>query len=461
MGTLSSALNIAVEAMQAEQGALDTTSNNIANANTPGYSRQTVNFVEVPPVEYGGQLYGTGVQIGQITSQRNSILQIRFDQETQQQGSLNSFLTSMQQVQTMFNETSGTGLESSITAFFNSLQQLSTDPSNTNLRQAVLTSAENMAQNFNGISSNLTSLQQSLNLSVTQSVNQINSLTSQVAQLNDEISAAVTTGQNAGSLVDQRDQLVNQLSGLVDVSEIDAGNGNLTLTTTSGAALVVGNQSFQLTTQADPATGFQHVYSLGTDITSTITGGALGGDIQARDTTIPSVLSSLDSLASNIETSFNSVNEAGTDLNGNPGGDFFVPPPTGGAGAAATMSVAIIDPSKIAGSLDGSVGDNSNINAMLALQNQGIVNGQTPLNAYSNLVFQVGNDVASAQSELQGATATAQQLQNQIGSISGVSINEESANLVQYQQAYQAAAQVASIISGLASTVINMISTSH
>ena len=461
MGTLSSALNIAVGAMLADQAALDTTSNNIANANTPGYSRQTVNFDETPPVEYGGQLFGTGVEIGQITSQRNNVLQMSLDQATQQQSKYDSYLTSMQQVQTLFNETSGTGLQSSITAFFSSLQQLSTDPSNTSLRQAVLSAAQNMAQDFNSTSSSLTSLQQNVDQSVPQAVSQINSLTSQIAQLNSEVSAAESTGQNAGSLVDQRNQLISQVSGIIDVSQVDAGNGSVTLTTTSGAALVVGNKSFQLTTQANPTTGFQDVYSMGKDITSTINGGSLGGTLQVRDSTIPSVLSSLDSLASSLENSFNSVNKAGTDLNGNPGGNFFVPPAAGGAGAAATMSVALTDPSQIAAALDGSAGDNANVNAMLALQNQGIVNGQTPINAYSNLVFQVGNDVASAQSEEQGVTATVQQLQNQIGSISGVSINEEAANLVQYQQAYQAAAQVASVISNLTSTAIDMVSGSH
>lgn len=461
MGTLSSALNIAVGAMLADQAALDTTSNNIANANTPGYSRQTVNFEETPPVEYGGQLFGTGVEIGQITSQRNNVLQMSLDQATQQQSKYDSYLTSMQQVQTLFNETSGTGLQSSITAFFNSLQQLSTDPPNTSLRQAVLSAAQNMAQDFNSTSSSLTSLQQNVDQSVPQAVSQVNSLTSQIAQLNSEVSAAESTGQNAGSLVDQRNQLISQVSGIIDVSQVDAGNGNVTLTTTSGAALVVGNKSFQLTTQANPTTGFQDVYSMGKDITSTITGGSLGGTLQVRDSTIPSMLSSLDSLASSLENSFNSVNKAGTDLNGNPGGNFFVPPPAGGAGAAATMSVALTDPSQIAASLDGSTGGNANVNAMLALQNQGIVNGQTPINAYSNVVFQVGNDVASAQSEEQGVTATVQQLQNQIGSISGVSINEEAANLVQYQQAYQAAAQIASVISNLTSTAIDMVSASH
>jgi flagellar hook-associated protein 1 FlgK len=447
--------------MLADQAALDTTSNNIANANTPGYSRQTVNFEETPPVEYGGQLFGTGVEIGQITSQRNNVLQMSLDQATQQQSKYDSYLTSMQQVQTLFNETSGTGLQSSITAFFNSLQQLSTDPPNTSLRQAVLSAAQNMAQDFNSTSSSLTSLQQNVDQSVPQAVSQVNSLTSQIAQLNSEVSAAESTGQNAGSLVDQRNQLISQVSGIIDVSQVDAGNGNVTLTTTSGAALVVGNKSFQLTTQANPTTGFQDVYSMGKDITSTINGGSLGGTLQVRDSTIPSMLSSLDSLASSLENSFNSVNKAGTDLNGNPGGNFFVPPPAGGAGAAATMSVALTDPSQIAASLDGSTGGNANVNAMLALQNQGIVNGQTPINAYSNLVFQVGNDVASAQSEEQGVTATVQQLQNQIGSISGVSINEEAANLVQYQQAYQAAAQIASVISNLTSTAIDMVSASH
>ncbi len=461
MGTLGSALNISVQAMLADEAALSTTSNNIANANTPGYSRETANFAEAPPVQWGGQLYGTGVELTGITSQQSGVLQQLLNQDTQQQSQYNSFLTTMQQVQTLFNETSGSGLQSSITAFFNSLQQLSTDPSNTTYRQAVLTSAQNMAQNFNSASASLATLQQNADTSVTQSVNQINSLLPQIAQLNSQVSEAQSTGQNAGAFLDQRNQLITQLSGLINVSEIDASNGNITLTTANGAPLVVGNKSFQLTTQPDSATGFQEVYSQGNNITSTISGGALGGALQARDTTIPSIISSLDSLASNLETSFNSVNQAGFDLNGNPGGNFFTPPPAGGAGAAGTMSVAITDPAQIAASLDGSAGDNSNVNAMLALQNQAIVNGQTPLNAYSNLVFQIGNDVSTAQSEQQGAQASIQQVQNQIGSVSGVSINEEAANLIQYQQAYQAAAQVASVIQSLTSTVITMVSSVH
>jgi flagellar hook-associated protein 1 FlgK len=455
VGTLISSLNMALQSMQAEQEALSTTTNNISNVNTPGYTRQTVSFEEAPPVQYGGLLLGNGVSVGQITSQRDELLQTRLDQETQQQAKYNSYLGNMQQVQTLFNETTGNGLQSSLTSFFNSLQQLSTSPSDPSLRQGVLTAAQNLAQTFNTTANSLSQLQQNADSTVTQSVNQINSLTSQIATLNVQISSATSSGQNAGTFIDQRDQLVNQLSGLVDVSSIDTGNGTVTLTTSSGAPLVVGNQSFQLTTQTN-SSGFQDVYSQGTDITSALTGGSLAGAIQARDQSIPSIMSSLDALASGLGNSMNSINEAGTDLNGNPGGAFFTVPSTGSSGAAATISVAITNPSQIAGSLNGSAGDNSNINAMIALQNETIINGQTPLNAYSNLVFQVGNDVSTAQSESTASQSMVQQLQNQIGSVSGVDINEESVNLVQYERAYQAAAQVSSVIDSLTATAINL-----
>ncbi len=456
MGTLMSSLNTALQSMQAEQEALATTTNNIANVNTPGYTRQTVSLEEAPPVQYGGLLLGNGVQIGQITSQRDSLLQTRLDQETQQQSKSGSYLGTMQQVQTLFNETTGNGLQGTLSAFFNSLQQLSTSPSDLSLRQGVLTAAQNLAQSFNSTASNLSQLQQSANLTVGQSVTQINNLTSQIAALNVQVSAATASGQNAGTFIDQRDQLISQLSGLIDVSSIDTGNGFVTLTTSNGTTLAAGNQSFQLTAQVNPATGFQDIYSQGSDITTSLTGGSLAGAIQVRDQSIPSILSSLDSLASGIGNSVNSVNQAGTDLNGAAGGNLFSVPASGSSGAASTIAVSITDPSKIAASLNGTAGDNSNVNAMLALQNQSIVNGQPPLSAYSSLVFQVGNDVSTAQSDSTSAQAMVQQLQNQIGSVSGVSINEESVNLVQYERAYQAAAQVTAVISSLTAEAINL-----
>jgi flagellar hook-associated protein 1 len=460
MGSLSASLNISTQALQAEQTAIQTTSNNIANVNTPGYSRQVANFEDNPPIRVGNLTLGSGVQISQITSLRSAVLDLRVNQETQQQGSLNAFITAGQQIQSLFNEPSGTGLQAPFTAFFNSLSQLSVNPSDSNTRQSVLTAAQNLATAFNQTSTNLSNIQRSEDLSVTQSVSQINTLTSQIATLNTQVSAASGTGQNPGPFIDQRQQLINQLSNLVDVSSIDAGNGSLTLTTSSGAPLVVSGQSFQLTAQANPITGFKDVFSQGADITSKITGGELAGQIQIRDQQIPTTLASLDSLASGLANAVNTQNQQGFDVNGNPGGNIFVPPPAGGAGAARSLAVAITNPSLIAasgGPAPGSPGDNTNANALLNLQNQAIVNGQTPLNAYSGIVFQIGNAVSTAQSNQQAGGVVLQQLQNLQAGVSGVDINEEAANLVRFQAAYTASAHIASIIDTLIQATINMV----
>lgn len=459
MGSLSASLNIAINSMLAEQGALQTASNNIANANTPGYSRQRADLEETPPMQIGKYTLGTGVALADITSLRDSILDVRVNQETQQEGKLDAFVSGGQQIQVLFNETSGTGLQSSLSAFFNSLNQLSANPSDLTVRQGVLTAAQNLAQGFQQSSENLSTLQRNTDLGVQQSVTQINSLTTQIAQVNQEVAGAVSTGANAGPFEDQRQQLITQLSNYVDVSTIDAGNGSLTLTTNSGAPLVVGNQSFVLSTHTDTTSGFQHVYSNGNDITAQISGGQLAGQIQLRDQEIPSIQASLDTLAYNLATAINAQHQQGVDLNGVQGGNLFVAP-TQLQGAATSMSVAITDPNKVAASAGpppGAAGDNANANALLALRNQTFVNGQTPLGYYSGIVFKIGNDVASAQTEQTSTGQVLLQIQNLQGGVSGVDVNEEAANLIRFQNAYQASAQVASIINTLLQTTINMV----
>ena len=291
----------------------------------------------------------------------------------------------------------------------------------------------------------------------TRPASQINTLTSQIAQVNQQVTAAQSSGQGAGPFIDQRQQLLTQLSNLVDISEIDDGKGSLTITTTNGAPLVVGGQSFQLTTATNPTTSFQDVFSQGSDITSKITSGQLAGQIQIRDQEIPSIQSSLDTLASGLANAVNTQNAAGFDLNGAPGGNPFVPPPAGGVGAAESLAVATTDPSKIAASSDGTAGDNTNANALLALQNQTIVAGQTPLNYYSGLIFKVGSDVSNALTEQQSNATILQQVQSLQGGVSGVDVNEEAANLIRFQTAYTASAQLSTVINTLLQTTINIV----
>jgi flagellar hook-associated protein 1 len=455
MGGLSGTLGIALGALGADQGAVAVTSNNIANVNTPGYSREQVNLSENPSILVGRVLFGTGVTLDPTTSIRDNLLETRLDQENTSAGQLSSFLGPMNQVQALFNETSGSGLQAPLTAFFNSLSSLSNNPSNPASRQGVITAGQNLAGAFQQDSSNLQSLQANTDLGVQQSVTQINQLTQQIAALNPKISTAESLGQDPGAILDQRTQLVRQLSGLVGISESNAGNGSLTITTSAGSALVVGNQSFALTTQVNANTTYHDVYAQGTDITSSLTGGALGGEIQVRDQEIPSILTKLDTFAYGLETAVNTQSKAGFDANGNAGVNFFTQPASA-VGAASSIAVAITDPNLVAASSDGTVGGNGNAQALANLQNQTIVGGQTPANYYSGLIFQIGNDVSQATSEQSAVGLVQQQLTDQRGAISGVSLDEEAVNLIRYQAAYQASANVVNVVNTLLTATLNM-----
>ncbi len=318
----------------------------------------------------------------------------------------------------------------------------------------MLTAAQNLATAFNVAANNLTSQRTSLDQSVQQAVGQINQLSGQIAQLNGEIANLQNAGESACTFVDQRTQLIDQLSSLVDVSVIPTDN-TLTITTANGTSLVAGQQSFQLTTHPD-ASGVEHLFAEGSDITSTIVSGQLGGLLAARDQQIPAIQAQLDKLASSLANAVNGVQVAGYDLNGAAGTNLFKTPPPNGVGAAASLAVSLTDPSLIAASSDGTAGSNGNAQALYDLRNQAIVQGQSPTDYYSGIVFNVGNAVSNANAEQSASNLVLQQLNDQRASISGVSLDQEAANMMQYQQAYAASAQVISAINTMMQDVINM-----
>lgn len=280
-------------------------------------------------------------------------------------------------------------------------------------------------------------------------------MTQQIAQLNGQIGILENAGQSAGTFLDQRIQLIKQLSSLIDVSVIPSDN-TITLTTTSGTALVAGQQSFSLSAAPD-SSGATHVFSQGKDITSTIVSGQLGGLLAVRDQQIPAIQSQLDNLAASLADSVNSVQTSGYDLNGNAtSGVSLFSVPTSLTGAAANVSIAITEPSLLAASSDGTAGSNGNAEAMYALRNQGIISGESASDYYSRIVFNVGNAVGNATAQQNASDLVLQQLNNQRSSISGVSLDEEAANLIQYQQAYAASAKVVSTINSMMETVIAM-----
>ncbi len=461
MSGLFGSMSIALQSLLAQQGAMGGVANNVANANTPGYSRETPILEETPPTSRGNVLVGTGVTMDKVGSVRDNILNLRILQESQRQASLNSYQQSMNQVEALFNDTQGAGLRNVLSNFFNGFQSLAANPTSSPLRQAVLTAGQNLADTFNQTGRSLTTIRSGLDQSVVQTVDQINQLTSQIASLNGQIPAVSVAGQDAGGLLDQRDRALHNLFQLVDTAVIHSADGTVSVTTSSGAILVAGNVSQPLTVQLETDSGMHDVFSNGTDITSAITGGKLQGYLDARDDIIPSTQSNLDNLAASLISAVNAQQQAGFDLNGSQGQDFFVPftPATPGsnAGAAAAMAVALTSPDQVAGSPDGTAGNKGNATALAEIQNKAIVSGQTAGDCYSNLVSQVGNAVSNASAEQEAVSLVLQQLTNQRSAISGVSLDEEASNLILYQRAYEAAARVISIVDQLTSETVNML----
>jgi flagellar hook-associated protein 1 len=451
MSNLNSIMSIATGSLQAEQGALSVTTNNIANSNTPGYSREVVELSESQPISDGNIQMGTGVTLQGFQSVRDQVLDSQINDQTQQVNYSQAQSNAMEQLQTTFSSDT-TGLGADMTAFFNSVSQLTTDPSSTAMRQTVLSNATDVANDFNSASSAISQLQTGLNESVPPSVNEINQLTTQIAALNQQVAGMQAAGQDPGSAEDQLDQLVSQLSQITSLQTSNTANGE-TITTGNGTPLVIGNQSFALGTTTG-ANGMLEVTQNGQDITSTLTGGSLGGTLQVRDQQLPAMQSQLDNLASQFSSAVNSANESGYDLTGAAGQAMFTT--SGTSGAAASIQLALTSPSQIAASSDGTAGSSGNLANLLAVQNTTLASGMTPLDAYSNIVYTVGNSVSQAQTNNTAANAALSQLQTQQASISGVSLDQETTNMMQYQQAYQAAAKVVSTVDSLYSILIDM-----
>jgi flagellar hook-associated protein 1 FlgK len=286
-------------------------------------------------------------------------------------------------------------------------------------------------------------------------VGQVNTLTATIASLNKQI-ASISPNQDAGTLEDQRQQAITQLSQYVGLNQTTTENNGITLTTSNGALLVAGDQSYAMSTAQ--ISGTTHVLAgiAGQDVTSGLTGGSLGGVLEARDQELPAVTTALDNLAYGIATQTNTQNEAGLDGNGNAGAALFTLSSTA-SGAAASIALATTDPSAIAAAATGE-GTSGNGNALLLadLSTADVVGSQTASGYYAALLGQIGTAASSATTDSTAQQTTLTQLTTQRDSLSKVSLDEEAANLTQYQRSYQAAAKVLTIADSIMAGAINL-----
>jgi len=476
MGTISSAFSSISQGLDADQSALNIVANNVANANTPGYTEETPNWQQNQPIVVDGVSYGAGVTETGATSVRDRVLEERLDQQQQLASASGSRLTALNTVQALFTPDSGSStstagdIGSDLTGFFNSLSSLEANPTNNALRQSVLSAAATLSGDVSGAAASLNAQRSGLDQEASSATSQVNALTGAIAQLNLQIQST-SPDADAGTLEDQRQQDLSQLSQLVGINQVTTENNGLSVTTTSGQLLVSEGSSFQVTNGT--VGGTTHFFVGGTDITAQLSsgGGQLGGLLTARDQDIPSVLKSLDTLAYNVSTQVNALNNAGTDYDGvegtgtNSSGTvgtgatplYIFNQPAQVAGSAAAMSVVMTDPNQIAAAgLGSGTGDNSNAVAMAALGGQGIVNGQTPTDYYSSFVTTLGSTVSGVQTENTAQNASVTQLQTQNNALSGVNLNDEAASMTTLERSYQAASQVFTMLNTIMASALNL-----
>lgn len=464
-------VEIGRRALHAQQAGLNVTSHNVANANTPGFSRRQVNLEHVVSGANGS--VGVGVDAASVTRARSTFVDAQARVQQQVLGyweELESKLSGLEAVftepagagasetGTVFNEASGMGLSGSLSRFWNAWQDLANSPESGSARAVVRQEGEYLSTSLRQYAVQLQGSRTQLDEEVRGAVGEVNEILDQLGQLNAQIPRARASANGAADLEDQRDLLVDKLSALADVAVSEKENGQLTVLL-GGRNLVEDDHVVHLQVRqlaGDGMTTSQVVYS--DDRTPAVVGeGRLRGLVEVRDEVIPGMLGRLDELAAGLVTEINRAHRAGYGRDGSTGIDFFDPAKR--SAANVTLDQAVVDDlNNIAASGDGSPGDNGSALALAGLRNARILAGgtETVEGFYTGMLGELGTRSQEAQTMAGNHRLFAQQIENRRQSVQGVSLNDEAAQLVLFQRAYQAAARTVSVIDDLLEVTINM-----
>lgn len=438
---LGSLLGLAQSGLAASAYALDVTGSNVSNVNTPGYSRRT------PDLQ---SMLGGGVTAGNASRVFDQFSAARMIVTGGSSGSAGARDNALGSVSQLFNETQAPGIADAMSRFFSSMSALSASPDDPTARNAMLSAADSFASRVRSVATDLASQRDSLLGQAKGTVDEINGLTAQIAQLNGDITKTTGAGGDASALEDKRQSLVAQLSQKVDVKVVTDTTGQVTILG-AGTALVSGGTVTKLSVGVDASGNTQVNASAnggpGSDVTGSITGGKLGGLITARDTDIPAVQSKLDTFVNEIGTAINTQHAAGYGADGVTGRPLFsFGGPPGTAQSFALDPNMVGHPERVAAASDPAAapGDNGNAALLAGLGSGLIASGgtKTPSDAFGDIVGFVGTMKQSADREVDVQQSLYTQAKTMNDSASGVSLDEEMANLSMYQRAYEANAKV-------------------
>jgi flagellar hook-associated protein 1 len=539
---MSDLLSIGMSGLLAYRRALDTVSHNISNANTAGYSRQRVELTARPGAGAGFGYMGTGVDVATVRRIGDGLVTARMQTDASAYGRLQSYHGVATRIDGLLSDADA-GLSRPLRSFFDATNALAQDPSSTAARQNLLGAADTLAVRMRETQAQLDGMEGELNTRMRTTVDEINQLSGALADLNREIVQGYGNfgGQPPNDLLDRRDQLLQDLSARVGISTVSQPDGSVNVFTGGGQALVLGREATALGVAPDLYNSgrLDIAHAGGARITAQISGGTLGGLLDARRELIDPTRARLGRIAAGISESINAQHALGFDANGAPGGDLFAPlrgaafaastntgsaqvqvgfgdlgalgdadyelrfdgaawslnnlrngqavplsgtgtagDPLTGAGlelridnapaagdrflirptayAASGMAVAISDPAQVAAGSTAASGDNGNALAMAALGSNGLLDGgrSSILQAHTALVSGAGMQAQQAGMRLDAQAAIGNQTLAERESLSGVNLDEEAADLIRYQQAYQAAARVIQVADTIFQTLL-------
>lgn len=323
-----SMLNIGTSALLTTQASLSTTSHNISNVNTDGYNRQRVTQGTQTPNFEGGYYIGTGVTVNSVERIFDSFLSDQVRIFTSQEKSFDTFSTFARQVDDLLGAPE-LSLSSGLQGFFDAIQDVADDPTSIPARQVMLTEADTLAKRFNTLDTQLNAFNQQVNLGLDNAVKDVNILSQGIADLNQAITeASGGAGVAPNDLMDQRDQLINRLSGYISVSTNVQSNGAVNVFIGNGQALVVGQSAIALKVITNPLDTTRSEIGYGpsnVNVSAQLTGGSIGGLLNVRQEVIDPARSEIDALAAGMIDTINAQHTVGLTLDGNTGGNFFEP----------------------------------------------------------------------------------------------------------------------------------------
>jgi flagellar hook-associated protein 1 FlgK len=453
--SLSSLLSIARSALLAQQRAMSVTAHNVANANTLGYSRQRLDLTAAQPESTPMGLVGRGVTEAGIRRVRDTFFDARYRSESGLLGDSSAMKDFLGQVESAVQEPSDNGLAASLDGLFNSFSDLANNPTNSTSRALVQQAGRRFVQQLHQLDATVHQVGDDALTKMRDQVAQANDLARRIGELNQQILSTGGPNGNAPDLQDQRDLLVDQLSGLIGVHVLKREDG--TIGVAAGDTILVDGANVQsLAVQALAGGGFGLTTAGGGTVDPK--SGSLRALSELTTTTLPGIEQQLDSLARALVTTVNAIHRTGYTLTGTTGTDFFDPAGVTAQSIALAPAIAASGDAIAAG---GTVapGDNSIAQQLAGLATTGIaaLGGKSLRDYYIDLSGSVGAGVSAASQNADAYQTMVDQADTNRTSVSGVSVDEEMVALISQQQAYSAAARIVKVADTKMQSVLDMI----